>query len=41
MIVGAAMLFGLAGLLLTAWIGLIVKTRKHIGQSQRDDERAE
>lgn len=35
---GVAMLFGLAGLLLTAWIGLTVKTRKHIRRSQRDDE---
>ncbi len=35
---GAAMLFGLAGLLLTAWIGLTVKTRKHLRRSQKDDE---
>ncbi len=37
---GVAMLFGLASLLLTAWIGLTVKTRKHIRRSQSDDERA-
>jgi len=38
---GVAMLFGLAGLLLAAWIGLVVKTRKHIRRSQRDDEGVE
>ena len=37
---GVAMLFGLASLLLTAWIGLTVKARKHIRRSQSDDERA-
>lgn len=35
---GVAMLFGLAGLLLTAWIGLTVKTRKRIRRSRHDDE---
>lgn len=35
---GIVMLFGLAGLLLAAWIGLMVKTRKHIRRSQWDDE---
>ena len=38
---GVAMLFGLAGLLLTVWIGLTVKTRKRIRRSQHDDEGAE
>ena len=38
---GAAMLFGLAGLLLTAWIGPTVKMRKRICRSQHDDEVAE
>ena len=38
---GAAMLFGLVGLLLTAWIGLTVKTRKRIRRSQRDDKASE
>ena len=38
---GVVMLFGLAGLLLTAWIGLTVKTRKRIRRSQHDDEGAE
>ena len=35
---GVAMLFGLAGLLLAAWIGLSAKARKRIARSQRDDE---
>jgi hypothetical protein len=32
---------GLAGLLLAAWIGLTVKTRKRIRRPQHDDEGAE
>lgn len=35
---GVAMLFGLAVLLLTVWIGLSAQTRKRIARSQRDDE---
>jgi len=35
---GVAMLFGLAGMLLTAWIGLTVKTRKRIRRSQQNDD---
>jgi len=35
---GVAMLFGLAGLLLTAWIGLAVQTRKRIRRAQSDEE---
>ena len=38
---GVAMLFGLTGLLLTAWIGLTVKTRKRIRRSRHDDEGGE
>ena len=33
---GVAMLFGLAGLLLTAWIGLTVKARKRIRRSAKE-----
>jgi hypothetical protein len=35
---GVAMLFGLAGLLLAAWIGLTVKTRRRLRRSRQDDE---
>ena len=35
---GVVMLFGLAGLLLTAWIGLTVRSRKRIRRSQDDEE---
>jgi hypothetical protein len=35
---GVVMLFGLAGLLLAAWIGLTIKTRKRMRRSQQDDE---
>ncbi len=35
---GVAMLFGLASLLLFAWIGLTVKTRKRIRKFRHDDE---
>ncbi len=35
---GVTMLFGLAVLLLAAWIGLTVKTRKRLRRSQKDDE---
>jgi len=38
---GVAMLFGLAGLLLTAWIGLTVKTRRHMRRSQYDDHESQ
>ena len=36
---GVAMLFGLVGLLLTAWIGLTVKMREHMRRSQQDNSR--
>jgi len=34
---GVAMLFGFAALLLGAWIGLAVKSRRQIRRSQRED----
>ena len=35
---GVVMLFGLAALLLAAWVGLTVKSRRQIRRSQREDE---
>ncbi len=37
-VMGVVMLFGLAGLLLAAWIGLSFRTQKQIIRSQREDE---
>ena len=36
---GVVMLFGMTGLLLTAWIGLVVKNRKHLRSSECDNEK--
>lgn len=38
---GVAMLFGLAGLLLAAWVGLTVNTRKRLRRSREDDGKRE
>jgi hypothetical protein len=35
---GVAMLFGLAGLLLTAWLGLVARSRRHIRRSQENED---